>query len=160
MERSKYQIGYGLAPMSTFGLVKSSLTKLITPPLKEYDLCSIPIVFLSPLIVYLPGSDLVYGSYEILHNKLTVGASRMTSSLVKCMILAMGLTCGWNIVGYGFMKDRGEYAYEGANASYVPNQKCAPFTKPMNVGPWWVVFAGWNLVLLFPAVSSFVLFCL
>lgn len=116
------------------------------------DLCSIPIVFLSPLIVYLPGSDLVYGSYEILHNNIIVGASRMTSALVKCMILAMGLTCGWYIVGYGFMTDKGDY--QGANASFVPYEKCAPFTKPMNVGPWWVVFSGWNLVLLFPALGG------
>lgn len=102
--------------------------------------------------MYLPGSDLVYGSYEILNNNMIAGASRMTSSLVKCMVLAMGLMCGWYIVGYGFMKDRGDY--KGASASFVPNDKCVPFAMPMNVGPWWVVFAGWNLLLLVPAVSS------
>lgn len=115
-------------------------------------LCNIPIVFLSPLLVYLPGSELIYGAYEVLMGHFTVGASRLISSLVKCMVMAMGLTIGWQFTGYNLVSDDPDIL-AGSQASYVPMNKCPPFTMPQNITPWWMVFCVWNLVMLFPVLG-------
>lgn len=42
----------------------------------------------------------------------------------------------------------------GSAASYVPTLKCVPFADDWNVGPWYVVFCGWNLVMLIPVLGG------
>ena len=115
--------------------------------------CNIPIIFLSPLLVYLPGSELIYGAYEVLMGHFTVGAARLVSSLVKCMVIALGLTIGWQFTGYNLMKDTIDIQ-GGVEASFVPKDKCAPFTQPQNISPWWMVFGVWNLVMLIPVLGG------
>ena len=36
-------------------------------------ICNIPIIYLSPLLVYLPGSELIYGAYEVQMGHMVVG---------------------------------------------------------------------------------------
>ena len=36
-------------------------------------ICNIPIIYLSPLLVYLPGSELIYGAYEVQRGHMVVG---------------------------------------------------------------------------------------
>ena len=51
--------------------VSSCLTAASYYISRHYDLgfdqqiCNIPIIYLSPLLVYLPGSELIYGAYEL-----------------------------------------------------------------------------------------------
>ena len=42
----------------------------------NYDrdqICNVPIIYLSPLLVYLPGSELIYGAYEVQMGHMVVG---------------------------------------------------------------------------------------
>ena len=117
-------------------------------------ICNIPIIFLSPLLVYLPGSELIYGAYEVLHGHLVVGCARLVYCLVRCMVMASGLTIGWTITGYNLMQDAAQG--NGVQASFVPQDKCAPFSKPENIGPWWMIFVVWNLVMLIPVLGGLV----
>ena len=115
-------------------------------------ICNIPIIFLSPLLVYLPGSELIYGAYEVLHGQLVVGGARLVGCLIRSMVMACGLLIGWTIAGYNLMEDAvGE---KGKNASFVPINKCTPFTQPQNIQPWWMVFAVWQLVMLIPVLAN------
>ena len=97
----------------------------------------------------------------------SVGASRLVQALVKCMVMASGLTIGWQITGRNFIRwyeednpfsnDANSMIPAGADASYVPTVKCVPFTEDWNVGPnhqWYVVFCGWNLVMLIPVLGG------
>jgi hypothetical protein len=118
------------------------------------EVCNIPIVFLSPLLVYLPGNELIYGAYEVLNGSLVVGGARLVCCFVKCMVMASGLTIGWSITGYNLMQDLVHGT--GVEASFVPGQKCPPFTQPHNIGPWWMVFGLWNLAMLIPVLVGLV----
>jgi hypothetical protein len=73
------------------------------------------------------------------------------------MVMACGMLIGWQITGYNFdaeMDVEGQRIARGIEASFVPSDKCAPFSKPWNVGPWWMVFAVWNLLLLVPVLGG------
>lgn len=118
------------------------------------EVCNIPIVFLSPLLVYLPGSELIYGAYEVLNGSLVVGGARLVCCFVKCMVMASGLTIGWSITGYNLMQDLVQGT--GVEASFVPAEKCPPFTRPHNIGPWWMIFGLWNLAMLIPVLVGLV----
>jgi hypothetical protein len=71
--------------------------------------------------------------------------------------MACGMFIGWQITGYNFVADmdvEGQTIARGMEASFVPANKCAPFSKPWNIGPWWMVFAVWNLLLLVPVLGG------
>jgi uncharacterized membrane protein YjjP (DUF1212 family) len=134
---------------------------------KRYNLgfdtqyCNIPIIYLSPLLVYLPGSELIYGAYELQMGHMVVGASRLVHALVKCMVMACGLLIGWQFTGYNFFAnveiDNNNTTIlieSGSQASFVPANKCIPFEESWNIGPWWMVFAVWNLALLVPVLGG------
>jgi hypothetical protein len=71
------------------------------------------------------------------------------------MVLACGLTIGWTFTGYNLLYDKYPDLYPaGIQASFVPRDKCAPFSQPQNVGPWWHVFVLWNLALLIPVLGG------
>jgi hypothetical protein len=107
---------------------------------------------LSPLLVYLPGSELIYGAYETIKGHPVVGASRLVAALVRCMVMASGLTIGWQFTGYNLFADVVDET--GVTASLVPTDKCPPFREEQNVGPWWVVFALINLIMLIPVQAG------
>lgn len=80
------------------------------------------------------------------------------------MVMASGLTIGWQITGYNFKTwydEQDQFSSDAnstipsvASSSYVPTEKCAPFADDWNVGPWYVVFCGWNLVILIPVLGG------
>ena len=106
----------------------------------EAPLCEIPAIYLSPLLVYLPGSQLIYGAYEIQFGSLVNGVSQLGSCIVRCMFLAMALLIGWQCFGHDFYQGR---TSSSAAASLVPVNMCMfPYS-------WEVVFYGWNIPLLF-----------
>lgn len=120
----------------TVGVLTPLVSSFLNAPL-----CEIPAIYLSPLLVYLPGSQLIYGAYEIQFGSLVNGVSQLGSCVVRCMFLAMALLIGWQVFGHGF--------YQGATkssaaASLVPiNMSCMfPYS-------WEMVFCCWNIPLLF-----------
>lgn len=126
-------------------------------------ICNIPIIFFSSLVLYLVpvGSELIYGAYEVLMGHFTVGAGRIMSTLVMCMVIALGLTIGWQFTGYNTVKDQSDIpnvvngtVLEGALASLVPQYMCKPFTEPQNVGPWSLVFGVWYLAMVFVVLCA------
>ena len=107
----------------------------------KVPLCEVPAIYLSPLLVYLPGSQLIYGAYEIQFGSLVNGISQLGSCVVRCMFLAMALLIGWQIFGHGFYK--GETSSSAA-ASLVPMENSCMFPYG-----WKIIFGLWNIPLLF-----------
>ena len=120
----------------TVGVLTPLVSSFLNAPL-----CEIPAIYLSPLLVYLPGSQLIYGAYEIQFGSLVNGVSQLGSCVVRCMFLAMALLIGWQVFGHGF--------YQGATkssaaASLVPIDMSCMFPYS-----WEIVFFCWNIPLLF-----------
>ena len=75
----------------------------------------------------------------------------MVSALAKCMIIALGLTMGWQFFGRDLAKLRGAEIDGtaigvGAVASLPPSITCAPFSQtPYN---WQTVFFGYNVLMI------------
>jgi hypothetical protein len=85
-------------------------------------------------------------TFQVLMGHFVVGSTRLLSAIVRCMVLAIGLTIGWQITGYNLMQNE---VYDGVTASFVPSHTCTdPFSQPQNVGPWWKVYVLWNLPML------------
>lgn len=106
----------------------------------EAPICEVPTIYLSPLLVYLPGSQLIYGAYEIQFGSLVNGISQLGSCVVRCMFLAMALLIGWQFFGHGFYKGETSSA---AAASLVPVDMSCMFPYG-----WHAIFFGWNIPLL------------
>lgn len=123
-------------------LVVGVSTPLVSKILKA-EMCEVPAIYLSPLLVYLPGSQLIYGAYEIQFGSLVNGVSQLGSCVVRCMFLAMALLIGWQFFGHGFYD--GE-TVSSAAASLVPVEMSCMFPYT-----WEVVFFYWNVPLLFVA---------
>lgn len=119
----------------TVGLLTPLSSKLMETPL-----CEVPAIYLSPLLVYLPGSQLIYGAYEIQFGSLVNGVSQLGSCVVRCMFLAMALLIGWQFFGHGFYKGQ---TSSSAAASLVPVDMSCSFPYS-----WEVVFLFWNIPLL------------
>lgn len=105
--------------------------------------CAIPVWYLSCMLVFLPGSQLIYGAYEIMLDSVIQGASRLVSALIRCMILAAGLTIGWQVFGHNLALHHTNVR-AGAAASLPPSaDNCV-------AGMSWVsVFGGYNFPMLF-----------
>eukprot|EP00438_Fugacium_kawagutii_P035731 Skav204248 [mRNA] locus=scaffold2414:27301:32524:- [translate_table: standard] len=102
-------------------LVVGMLTPLASTLLKA-PLCEIPAIYLSPLLVYLPGSQLIYGAYEIQFGSLVNGVSQLGSCVVRCMFLAMALLIGWQVFGHNFYHGKtSSSAAASLVMEYAPN---------------------------------------
>ncbi|CAJ1362295.1 unnamed protein product [Effrenium voratum] len=112
--------------------------------LLHLPLCDVPVIYLSPLLTYLPGSQLTYGAYEIQFGCLHNGVSQLGSCVVRCMFLSLALLLGWQFFGHRFYTGPTASA---AAASMVPvNMSCMfPYS-------WEVVFLAWNVPLLLVAL--------
>lgn len=62
-------------------------------------------VYLSAMLIWLPGSDLTFGALEIFYGSIVNGTSRMFTALIKAMLIAMSLSIGWQFAGYGMAYD-------------------------------------------------------
>lgn len=125
---------------------------VLHPRLNE-SICNVSVLFLSPLLVYLPGSELLYGTYEIKMGNIIVGASRLVAAVVRCIFMGLGLTIGWQFVGYNAIEVDAEVNGNTSSFSLVPSARCAPFTGA-GVQPWWLVFAVYNIIMLFPVLAG------
>ncbi|OLP84293.1 Localization factor PodJL [Symbiodinium microadriaticum] len=121
---------------------------LLTPPLLRYmeiPTCDVPVLYLSPLLVYLPGSQLTYGAYEVQFGTIINGASQLAACIVRCMFLAIALLVGWQFFGHEANQAKaGQAPISVAAASLVPADMSCQFPYS-----WEIVFLGWNIPLLF-----------
>jgi len=92
------------------------------------DACHYPSMYMSLLLLHVPGLQLIRAAYEIIHGSKSNGGSRMVSAVVSEMFLALVLTAAWQV----FASDED---YAAPPSKYlVPTEKCvAPFE-------WWFAF--------------------
>ena len=121
---------------------------LLTPLLlrhMEIPTCDVPVLYLSPLLIYLPGSQLTYGAYEVQFSNIINGASQLAACIVRCMFLAIALLVGWQFFGHEASQAKaGQAPISVAAASLVPADMSCQFPYS-----WEMVFLGWNIPLLF-----------
>lgn len=125
------------------------VTPVVWKHLVQVPLCHVPVLWGCAMLLYLPGCELIYGAYEIKYGSVINGASQLMAALVRCMIMGVGLTIGWQVFG----RNAAETATGGklgAIASMVPAQAC---TGPMGP-PWYFVFGVLNFPMLFHCFFS------
>ena len=86
----------------------------------------ISVMVFSLLLVWLPGSELIYGVYEIKMGSTTIGGSRLVSTLIQSMLLALGITMGWQVFG-----SNAHLRVVGNASAFVPFQVCLPPARPI-----------------------------
>lgn len=108
--------------------------------------CQVPNWYLSVLLMFLPGSQIVYGVYEFEFNAAINGTSRIVKALLQCMVLAVGLICGWQVCGRNLMALELE-GKTGSIASLPPAIEC--WDLAINQERFPTYFGVLNLPLLF-----------
>jgi uncharacterized membrane protein YjjB (DUF3815 family) len=99
-------------------------------------------------LIYLPGTELINGAYEIKYGAVVSGATQLVIALVRCAFLAVGLTAGWQIFGRDAAVEAANGQY-GVKASLVPADVC-----PGTAIPWYYIFALCNFPMLFHCFLS------
>jgi len=130
-------------PLEPFlvALTVGILTPLVRRYVLEVPTCNVPVMYLSPLLIYLPGSQLIYGAYEIQFGSLVNGASQLASCAVRCMFLGMALLLGWQVSGHNAAL--AETGTAGAVSSLVPASMSCMFPYG-----WRLIFGVWNIPML------------
>jgi uncharacterized membrane protein YjjP (DUF1212 family)/uncharacterized membrane protein YjjB (DUF3815 family) len=142
--------GLGKVELVLCSIVAGLLTPLVWKHVIPVPACQVPIIWGSAMLIYLPGCELIYGAYEIKYGSIINGGAQLVAALVRCALMGMGLTIGWQVFG------RDAYAgevhgREGAIASLVPVGSCSSgFAGP----PWYVVFGVLNFPMLFHCFVS------
>mmetsp|Transcript_92790 Transcript_92790/g.276817 ORF Transcript_92790/g.276817 Transcript_92790/m.276817 type:complete len:592 (+) Transcript_92790:68-1843(+) len=108
--------------------------------------CHVPVWYLSVLIDFLPGGQLVYGAYEFEFSSLINASSRLVRALLQCMVLAAGITIGWQVFGHN-LASADLHGQTGAIASLPPAIEC---DNPAFKKSHWLEYAGvYNIPMVF-----------
>jgi len=75
------------------------VTPLVFEHVVQVPLCHVPVLWGCALLLYLPGCELIYGAYEIQFGSVVNGAAQLVTALVRCMLMGVGLTIGWQVFG-------------------------------------------------------------
>jgi len=142
---------FGLANLELVlcSIVVGVVTPLVWKHIVEVPLCHVPVLWGCAMLLYLPGCELIYGAYEVKFGSVVNGASQLMAALVRCMIMGIGLTIGWQVFG----RNAAEAATDGklgAIASMVPAEPCEGSMGP----PWQFVFGVLNFPMLFHCFFS------
>lgn len=124
------------------------VTPLVFEHVVQVPLCHVPVLWGCALLLYLPGCELIYGAYEIQFGSVVNGAAQLVTALVRCMLMGVGLTIGWQVFG----QDAADIAVgeQGVKASLVPAEPCDGSMGP----PWEFVFGVLNFPMLFHCFAS------
>mmetsp|Transcript_73026 Transcript_73026/g.159692 ORF Transcript_73026/g.159692 Transcript_73026/m.159692 type:complete len:330 (-) Transcript_73026:63-1052(-) len=130
------------------GVLIPTMLGLVVPIVWRYiiptDPCHVVSWYLACLLVFLPGSQLVYGAYEVEGGSIVTGGGRLIGAIVRCMFLALGMSLGWQVFGHNAATP---YIHKrGAIASIPPREACEP--GPNDI-PWLIVFGLYNFPMLF-----------
>lgn len=129
-------------------IVVGIVTPLVSRHVVEVPLCHMPILWASAMLLYLPGCELIYGAYEIKFGSVVNGAAQLMAALVRCMIMGLGLTIGWQLFGRNTAVAVTD-GRSGAIASMVPAEVCF-FTGPS----WEFIFGVLNFPMIFHCFLS------
>jgi uncharacterized membrane protein YjjP (DUF1212 family) len=128
------RIQYLLVP-ATIGF----LLPLVVDNILGAELCHVTTVYLSLLLISLPGTELLLGVEELQHGSM-VGAARLIHCIIRIMSTALGLTLGWQATGGridGLAESVATRQLRSAmtiqTPTYlVPTDLCSPWQ------PWWL----------------------
>lgn len=125
---------------------------VVTPVVWRYivplPICHVPRLWASALLIFLPGTELINGSYEIKYGNLNNGAAKLVGALARCAFLGGGLTLGWQVFGHNAAMTEVGGAH-GVKASLVPSEVCA------GTGiRWEIIFTVINFPMLFHCFAS------
>merc|ERR1712048_1437024 len=124
---------------------------IVTPcvwKLSDLPICHVPTLWACALLPFLPGTELIYGAFEIKYGSILNGASQLVAALVRCMFLGLGLTVGWQVFGTNAAAQT-VHGKTGAIASMVPAESCGGGGPP-----WQFVFGVLNFPMLFHCFAS------
>jgi len=130
-------------------LVVGIVTPLVWKHVIQVPLCHVPVLWGCALLLYLPGCELIYGAYEVKYGSVLNGAAQLMAALVRCMLMGLGLTIGWQVFGHN-AAEAATHGKTGAIASMVPAEPCEGAMGP----PWWFVFGVLNFPMLFHCFLS------
>jgi len=130
-------------------VVVGVVTPLVWQHVVEVPLCHVPVLWACALLLYLPGCELIYGAYEIKHGSLVNGAAQLIGALVRCMLMGIGLTIGWQVFGRNTALQATDGKH-GVVASLVPAEPCDDVMGPS----WQFVFGVLNFPMLFHCFAS------
>lgn len=119
---------YGLLVPTTVGV----LTPLIGGRYLNRDHCHFPSIIIGLHLLYVPGIQLIRAAYEVIRGSRVNGGSRMVSAVLQEMLLATGITIGWQAFARVQDLPRDAIAY------VVPTVYCSP--APYE---WWQVVFYW-----------------
>lgn len=110
--------------------------------------CHVPVWYLSLLVDFLPGSQLVYAAYEFEFSSIVNGTTRLVRALLQCMSLAVGLVLGWQVFGYNFIAadPDGPLQPIGVLASLPPSEECND--TAFKNSHWKLYFGAYNIPVL------------
>ena len=117
----------------------------------DAKLCHVSVWYLSAILIHLPGNDVIYGSYEALHNSAVNGSARVVGAVLKSMAMAVCLSIGWQMSGREAVThlvvpglNETTVTLSGAQASFVPFSSCVTDSDIS----WRLAFGGYNIILI------------
>ncbi len=84
------------------------------------DICHVLPQLIAPMLIHLPGAQLVWGALEMIQGSLVHGSARLVYGMVQAMLLAIFVVVGWQFWGQGF----GANAYMDTMDSEEEGQEC------------------------------------
>jgi len=131
---------------------------VVTPVVWRYiiplPICHVPRLWASALLLFLPGTELINGAYEIKYGNVVNGATQLVCALVRCAFLGGGLTLGWQVFGHNAASAAVDGA-DGVKASLVPADVCDGSNGgPAFAIPWEIIFTVYNFPMLFHCFAS------
>eukprot|EP00966_Prymnesium_polylepis_P317948 7344652-Prymnesium_polylepis.2 len=117
-------------------------------------ICHVTPQYMGPLLIHLPGSDLVWGALEVAQGSVVHGASRLVKGMVRAMLLALSLALGWQVFGLNLASDSlpldaDNRTQVGAVASLPTSAWCSePFPAGVTFDrSWWFMIGIYSIPL-------------
>ena len=121
-----------------------------TPP------CHMVHMYMGVLLLWLPGSELIYGAHELRSGSIVNGAARLIKGLANAMILAVFLTVGWQFFGRGLYVDTD---LSVSSASLPPSLFCSNVSTGLLGGEaapgLWAGQVVWTIPLILSCLVAF-----
>ena len=110
-------------------------------------ICHIGYQFIAPLIIHLPGCQIIWGALELAQGSVVHGGTRIVNGMFQAMLMATFVSLGWQIFGrHWALGDESVLAKPGVQAegpltSLPPSVWCPePWLAPAAGVPSWVTW--------------------
>ncbi|MGK3742567.1 MAG: hypothetical protein ACI90V_009423 [Bacillariaceae sp.] len=153
----RYNLIFGSIEVLVVAFITGAVTSFIWRyiyAVKELFMCHIFTIFLSSMYVYFPGSEIVFGAYEVYVGNFIHGSSRLIGALIRLMYMSFGLLIGWQCFGRGLLVYEEDFGEIGN--SLIMGSSCPAFSADVfNIEPWWLVAFVFTLILTPLALIEF-----